>query len=130
MQLASTSTPRSATSSVTCSYDSGYRRYQRTHKTITSPGYWRPLNGLCGLIGMEFYPIRMPAPKFATEPLAAFECPRRDQLDPFAHQRKEKTRAPNRSLSGMGRLSQDSPAHPSSLRPLFAKRPPLSGGKQ
>src|SRR5713226_3588944 len=68
MQLASTSTPRSATSSVTCSYDSGYRRYQRTHKTITSPGYWRPLNGLCGLIGMDFYPIRLPAPKFATEP--------------------------------------------------------------
>src|SRR5713226_3928072 len=70
MQLASTSTPRSATSSVTCSYDSGYRRYQRTHKTITSPGYWRPLNGLCGLIGMDFYPIRLPAPKFATEPSA------------------------------------------------------------
>src|SRR5260370_42598512 len=68
MQLASTSTPRSATSSVTCSYDSGYRRYQRTHKTITSPGCWRPLNGLCGLIGMDFYPIRMPAPEFATEP--------------------------------------------------------------
>jgi hypothetical protein len=38
-----------------------------THKTITSPGCWRPLNGLCKLIGMEFYPIRMPAPKFATE---------------------------------------------------------------
>src|SRR5260370_20893308 len=35
---------------------------------ITSPGCWRPLNGLCKLIGMEFYPIRMPAPKFATEP--------------------------------------------------------------
>src|SRR5712692_4258760 len=68
MQLASTSTPRSATSSVTCSYDSGYRRYQRTHKTITSPGYWRPLNGWCGMIGMDFYPIRMPAPKFATKP--------------------------------------------------------------
>jgi hypothetical protein len=29
-----------------------------THKTITSPGYWRPLNGLCGLIGMEFHPIK------------------------------------------------------------------------
>jgi hypothetical protein len=26
------------------------------------------LNGLCKLIGMEFYPIRMPTPKFATEP--------------------------------------------------------------
>src|SRR5271169_2890042 len=68
MQLASTSTPRSASSSATCSYESGYRRYQRTHKAITSPGCWRPLNGLCKLIGMEFYPIRMPAPKFATEP--------------------------------------------------------------
>src|SRR5260370_41895607 len=38
---------------------------------ITSPGCWRPLNGLCRLIGMEFYPIRMPAPKFATEPITA-----------------------------------------------------------
>ena len=27
------------------------------------------MNGLCGLIGMEFYPIRMPAPKFATKPV-------------------------------------------------------------
>src|SRR5580698_2354903 len=35
---------------------------------MTSPGKWRPLNGLCGLIGMDFYPTRMPAPKFATEP--------------------------------------------------------------
>src|SRR5450631_2366912 len=26
---------------------------------MTSPGNWRPLNGLCGLIGMDFYPIRM-----------------------------------------------------------------------
>src|SRR5260370_15824112 len=34
----------------------------------TSPGCWRPLNGLCKLIGMEYYPIRMPAPNFATEP--------------------------------------------------------------
>src|SRR5260370_34037277 len=73
MQLASTSTPRSATSSVTCSYDSGYRGYQRTHKTITSPGYWRPLNGLCELIGMDFYPIRMPAPKFATKPVEIYD---------------------------------------------------------
>src|SRR3984957_10840168 len=36
---------------------------------MTSPGNWRPLKGLCVLIGMDFYPIRMPAPKFATEPL-------------------------------------------------------------
>ena len=43
--------------------------YQRTHKTMTSPGNWRPLNGLRVLIDMEFYPSRMPAPKFATEPL-------------------------------------------------------------
>jgi hypothetical protein len=27
-----------------------------------------PLNGLCELIGMEFYRIRISAPKFATEP--------------------------------------------------------------
>jgi hypothetical protein len=40
-------------------------------QTITSPGCERPLNGLCELIGMEFYPIRMPAPKFATEPSGA-----------------------------------------------------------
>src|SRR5437016_2493944 len=37
-------------------------------QTITSPGNWRPLNGLCGLIGMDFYPIKLPAPKLATEP--------------------------------------------------------------
>jgi len=52
MQLASTSTPRSAINSVTCSYDSGYRRYQRTHKTINSPGCYRPLKGLFGVIGI------------------------------------------------------------------------------
>jgi hypothetical protein len=46
-----------------------YRRYQRTHNTITSPGYWRPLKGFCGLIGIDFYPIRMPVPKFVTEPI-------------------------------------------------------------
>ena len=45
----------------------GYRRCQRTRKMITSPGCWRPLNGLCKLIGMEFYLIRMPPPKFATK---------------------------------------------------------------
>jgi hypothetical protein len=26
---------------------------------ITSPGNWRPLNGLVGVIGMEFYPTRI-----------------------------------------------------------------------
>src|SRR5262249_56000661 len=36
----------------------GYRRYQRTHRTITSPGYWRPLNGLVGVIGMSLYGSR------------------------------------------------------------------------
>src|SRR5580704_10665295 len=61
MQLASTSTPRSATNSATCSYDSGYRRYQRTHKMITSPGCWRPLKGLFGVIGMNFYPTSVSA---------------------------------------------------------------------
>jgi hypothetical protein len=29
----------------------GYRKYQRTAVRITSPGYWRPLNGLVALIG-------------------------------------------------------------------------------
>jgi hypothetical protein len=33
-----------------------------------SPGYWRPLNGLFGVIGMDFYPNTMPAPNFATKP--------------------------------------------------------------
>src|ERR1700686_3657980 len=69
MQLASTSTPRSDTNSATCSYDSGYRRYQRTHKMITSPGCWRPLKGLFGVIGMDFYPTSLYAPKVATEPV-------------------------------------------------------------
>jgi hypothetical protein len=48
-----------ATSSATCSYARGYRRYQRTHRIITSPGNWRPLNGLDGVIGMDFYPTRL-----------------------------------------------------------------------
>src|SRR5580704_2266822 len=73
MQLASTSTPRSATNSATCSYDNGYRRYQRTHKMITSPGCWRPLKGLFGVIGMDFQPTSLSAPKFATEPVDAYE---------------------------------------------------------
>src|SRR3981081_2237324 len=68
MQLASTSTPRSAINSVTCSYDSGYRRYKRTHKMINSPGCCRPLKGLVGVIGIDFYPTSMPAPEFATKP--------------------------------------------------------------
>jgi hypothetical protein len=73
IQLASTSTPRSATNSATCSYDSGYRRYQRTHKMITSPGCWRPLKGV---IGMDFYPTSLSAHKFATEPNgSSFEFP-------------------------------------------------------
>src|ERR1700686_156286 len=72
MQLASTSTPRSATNSATCSYDNGYRRYQRTHKMITSPGCWRPLKGLFGVIGMDFYLTSLSAPKFAMEPLAVY----------------------------------------------------------
>src|ERR1700683_4776454 len=61
MQLASTSTPRSANNSATCSYDSGYRRYQRTHKMTTSPGCWRPLKGSFGVIGMHFSPTNMAA---------------------------------------------------------------------
>src|SRR6185295_4728861 len=69
MQLASTSVPRSATSSATCSYDRGYRRYKRTHKMMSSPGCCRPLNGLSGPIGIDFYPTSSPSAKFATEPL-------------------------------------------------------------
>jgi acyl-CoA synthetase (AMP-forming)/AMP-acid ligase II len=34
-------------------------RYQRTQRIITSPGNWRPLNGLDGVIGMDFYPTRL-----------------------------------------------------------------------
>src|SRR5215472_1338472 len=68
MQLASTSTPRSANNSATCSYDNGYRRYQRTPKMITSPGCWRPLNGLFGVMGMDLYPTSLSVQKFATEP--------------------------------------------------------------
>src|ERR1700680_2546642 len=62
MQLGSTSKPRSAKSSATWSYARGYRRYHRTHRTITSPGNWRPLNGLVGVIGMDFYPTRLASP--------------------------------------------------------------------
>src|SRR5689334_21849024 len=35
---------------------------------IRSPGCCRPLNGLSGPIGVDFYPTSMPAAKFATEP--------------------------------------------------------------
>src|SRR5438552_2881495 len=38
------------------------------HAQNDAPGKGAALQGLCGLIGMDFYPIRMPAPKFATEP--------------------------------------------------------------
>src|ERR1700719_1816802 len=68
MQLASTSMPRSARSSATCSYAKGYRRYQRTACRITSPGYWRPLNGFVAEIGTDSYPINLDASNFATKP--------------------------------------------------------------
>src|SRR3977135_1783 len=77
MQLASTSTPRSAINSVTCSYDSGYRRYKRTHKMINSPGCCRPLKGLVDVIGIDFYPASMPTPAFATKPAVALGSPAR-----------------------------------------------------
>jgi hypothetical protein len=57
-----------AINSVRCSYDSGYRSYNRTHKMINSPGCCRPLKGLFGVIGIDFYPINLPAAKFATKP--------------------------------------------------------------
>jgi hypothetical protein len=34
---------------------------------ITAPGNWRPLNGLDGVIGMDFYPTRLqPRPRNGT----------------------------------------------------------------
>src|SRR3954453_22622042 len=79
MQLGSTATPHSPKSSATCSYASGYRRHHRTQRMITTPGNWRPLNGLVGVIGMEFYSTR-PCPRLrngsglqnARAPLALF----------------------------------------------------------
>ena len=67
MQLASMNRPRSVKSSETCRYASGYRKYQRTASRITSPGYWRPLNGFVGVIGTGSYPTRATL-NFATEP--------------------------------------------------------------
>src|SRR5262249_39760019 len=58
MQLGSTLTPRSAKSSETCSYANGYRKYQRTHSRITSPGKWRHLKGLVAVIGIRFLPYQ------------------------------------------------------------------------
>jgi hypothetical protein len=55
MQLASTSTPRSAANSAKCSYDSGYLNYKRTHKMINPPGCCRPLKGSFEVIGVDFY---------------------------------------------------------------------------
>jgi hypothetical protein len=49
----------------------GYRRYHRTHKRISSPGYWRPLNGLVGVIGMKSPAYQTPARNFAMERLLA-----------------------------------------------------------
>src|ERR1700730_17504697 len=73
MQLASTSTPRSASNSATCSYDSGYRRYQRTHKMITSPGCWRPLKGLFGVIGIGLLPYQFVGPEVRNGTTTAME---------------------------------------------------------
>jgi hypothetical protein len=49
-------------------YAKGYRRYQRTACRITSPGYWRPLNGFVAEIGTDSYPINLDASNFATKP--------------------------------------------------------------
>jgi hypothetical protein len=67
MQLASTASPRSANNSATCSQGSGYRKYQRTAVRITSPEYWRPLNGLPALIDMP-YRTKSAHSNFAMEP--------------------------------------------------------------
>src|ERR1700722_14295049 len=78
MQLESTSTPRSPNNSATCSYDSGYRRYQRTHKMITSPGCWRPLKGLFGGISIGLLPYQDVGPRrsqrnpLQSQPLSPF----------------------------------------------------------
>src|SRR5271154_6683801 len=69
MQLASTASPRSANNSATCSYASGYRKYQRTAVRITSPEYWRPLNGLAAVIDMP-YRTKSGHSNFAMEPTA------------------------------------------------------------
>src|ERR1700744_4556379 len=61
--------PRSASSSDTCSYANGYRKYQRTAVTSTSPGYCRPLNGLAAVIGTASYPTKSLSPNFAMEPM-------------------------------------------------------------
>src|ERR1700747_1286279 len=67
MQLASTASPRSANNSATCSKASGYRKYQRTAVRITSPEYWRPLNGLAAVIDMP-YRTKSAHSNFAMEP--------------------------------------------------------------
>jgi hypothetical protein len=55
--------------------------YQRTHKTITSPENWRPLNGLWGLIGMEFYPTKMPGSQVRNRTLTSNAGARQIQLN-------------------------------------------------
>src|SRR6516164_7802580 len=83
MQLGSTVTPRSAKSSATCSYARGYRRYQRTHRIITSPGNWRPLNGWDGVIGMDFYPTRLQTSQWnRTERTTDSKVPRAGRTTP------------------------------------------------
>ena len=57
MQLASTSSHARPTAQLLFVRD-GYRRYHLTASRITSPGYWRPLNGCVGVTGIGFYPIR------------------------------------------------------------------------
>src|SRR5215471_17342380 len=67
-QLASANSPRSDKSSDTCRYASGYRKYHRTAIRMTSPGYWRPLNGSVGVIGIGLLTLSERRQKFATEP--------------------------------------------------------------
>ena len=50
----------------------GYRRYHRTARRITSPGKWRHLNALVGVIGMRLY-LPDSFINFATEPLLETE---------------------------------------------------------
>jgi len=65
--MPSTGSPRSASSSATCSYANGYRKYQRTAVRIIAPGYWRPLNGFAAVIGTASYPNKSLYPNFVME---------------------------------------------------------------
>lgn len=45
----------------------GYLSNPRTHEMITSPGSWRPLNGLFEVVGIDFYLTASPPQSLKTE---------------------------------------------------------------